>query len=200
MLRLALSRRALADGVGSVLAAFTRNDCSYESPADVHHDNLSVSRGRLTTIRSRDSGASFDAGSVETVFDMATTADEIAAGGADYAGEAPVDFLDPDVLVLSGAVPAHFVPSAKPWLWLSSDASAPAPPILLPMGGLSSLSGQGSAMVRADGVSLIAMTAVTLARLTRRPLVYASADSAAVRANSLPPSLPRAGRRRRRER
>jgi hypothetical protein len=168
-------------GDGSILAAFTRNDCAYERPDDVHHDNLSVSRGRLTTIRSPDGGETFDAASVATVFDMATTAEEIAASGGDgYAGEAPVDFLDRDVLVLSGAVPAHFVPSAKPWLRLSTDGGRTwRRPILLPTGGLASLSGQGSAMVRADGVSLIAMTAVTPDGWTRRPLVYASADGGA---------------------
>jgi hypothetical protein len=166
---------------GDLVAAFTRNDCVYGRPDDVHHDVLAVSRGRVSTIRSRDGGATWDAASVRTVFDMATTPDEIAAGGAaDYAGEPPVDFLDPDVLVLSGAVPAHFVPSARPWVSLSADGGLSwRRPILLPMGGLHSLSGQGSTSVRADGVSLIALTSVTPDGWTRRPLVYASPNGGA---------------------
>jgi hypothetical protein len=166
---------------GDVVAAFTRNDCVYGKPEDIHHDMLSVSRGRLSTIRSGDGGASWDAGSVTTVFDMARTADDIAgAGPADYADEAPVDFLDPDVLVLSGAVPAHFVPTAQPWLSLSRDGGRSwRRPVMLPMGGLPSLSGQGSTSVRADGLSLVAMTSVTPDGWTRRPLVYASENGGA---------------------
>ena len=168
-------------GGGDIVTAFTRNDCSYASPGDVHHDMLSVSRGRLTVIRSADGGASWDAASARTIFDMATTADEIVAGGpADYTGEPPVDFLDPDVLVVTGSVPAHFVPEAKAWLALSTDGGqAWRRPILLPFTGLPSLSGHGSAMVRRDGVSLAAMTTVTPDGWSRRPLVYASANNGA---------------------
>jgi hypothetical protein len=163
---------------GEIVAAFTRNHCVYTKPDDIHHDVLSVSRGRVSIIRSRDDGASWGADSVKTVFDMATTAEEIAAGGTEtYRDELRVDFLDRDVLVLSGAIPAHFVPTARPWISLSVDGGHSwRRPILLPLGGLHSLSGQGSTSVRADGVSLIALTSVTPDGWTRRPLVYASTD------------------------
>src|SRR5215218_1650182 len=78
---------------GDVVAAFTRNDCVYTRPDDVHHDVLSVSRGRLTVIRSADKGASWDQAGAKTVFDMATTADQIATNGPpDYSNEPAVDF------------------------------------------------------------------------------------------------------------
>jgi hypothetical protein len=168
-------------GNGDIVTAFTRNDCVYSKPEDIHHDVLSVSRGRLTVIRSSDRGASWDSSSAMTIFDMAITADEIAAGGpATYADEPPVDFLDPDVLVVTGSVPAHFVPSAKAWLALSADGGKSwRRPILLPFTGLPSLSGHGSANVREDGVSIVAMTTVTPDGWSRRPLVYASADNGA---------------------
>ena len=168
-------------GNGEVVAAFTRNDCVYSKPDDVHHDMLSVSRGRLTVIRSADRGRTWDASSALTIFDMATTANDIAAGGpADYAADAPVDFLDPDVLVVTGSVPAHFVPEAKAWLSLSVDGGRSwRRPILLPFTGLPSLSGHGSANVRRDGVSIIAMTTVTPDGWSRRPLIYASANNGA---------------------
>jgi hypothetical protein len=163
---------------GDIVAAFTRNDCDYGGADAVHHDKLAVSRGRVSTIRSADDGATWEAGTVATVFDMATTPDEITAGGApDYRDEAPLDLRDPDVLMLSGAVPAHFIPTAKPWVSLSGDGGRTwRRPILLPMGGLWSLSGQGSTCVRADGLGLVALTSVTPDGWVRRPLVYGSAD------------------------
>ncbi|CAH1651628.1 sialidase family protein [Chelatococcus asaccharovorans] len=163
---------------GDVVAAFTRNDCVYTSPDDVHHDMLSVSRGRVSTIRSSDGGETWDEASLRTVFDMSTSAEDIAANGPpDYGQEEPVDFLDKNVFILSGAVPAHFVPTARPWISLSSDGGRSwRRPVVLPLGGLHSLSGQGSTSVRADGVSLIALTSVTPDGWTRRPLVYASAN------------------------
>jgi hypothetical protein len=160
---------------GSILLSFTRNDCNYGSPDAVHHDVLSVSRGRLSTVRSHDDGRSWDQDSVQSVFDLKTPVEEITA--ADYSNEPPVDFLDPDVLIVSGALPALFVAGAKPWLRLSVDGGRTwRPPILLPMSGLSSVSAQGSAMVRSDGVSLLGMTAVTPDGWTRRPLIYGSAN------------------------
>ena len=158
---------------GDYVAAFTRNDCVYGKPDDIHHDVLSVSRGRVSTIRSSDGGATWDAGSIRTVFDMSRTGEDIdAAGPANYDEEPPVDFLDKDVF---GAVPAHFIPTARPWVSVSADGGRSwRRPVMLPMGGLHSLSGQGSTSVRADGLSLIALTSVTADGWTRRPLVYAS--------------------------
>lgn len=166
---------------GDVAAAFTRNDCTYGSPDDVHHNKLSVSRGRLTIIRSKDGGANWDAAGTKTIFDMTTTAADIAAGGpADYAGEPAVDFSDPDTLVVTGSVPAHFVPDAQAWLSLSTDGGQNwRRPILLSRAGLPSISGHGSAMARADGMSLVALTMVTPDGWTRRPLLYASANAGA---------------------
>lgn len=163
---------------GDVVAAFTRNDCVYRSGDDIHHDALSVSRGRVSIIRSPDGGATWDAGSARTIFDMATTAEQIAAAGdAAEAAAAAVDLRSPDTLILSGAIPAHFVPDARPWICLSPDGGRSwRRPVLLPMGGLHSLSGHGSVCARADGVGLIALTRVTPDGWTRRPLLYASAD------------------------
>jgi hypothetical protein len=165
-------------GNGDVVAAFTRNDCLYRTAADVHHDVLAVARGRVSVIRSGDGGASWQPDSVRTVFDMATTAEAIADGGADdYGAEPALDLLDRDVLVLSGAVPAHFVPTARAWICISADGGRSwRRPILLPMGGLTSLSGQGSFSARADGLGLIGLTHVTEDGWARRPLLFASAD------------------------
>jgi hypothetical protein len=166
---------------GDLVTAFTRNDCVYKKPDDVHHNVLSVNRGRLTCVRSKDKGLTWDAANAQTIFNMSMTADEIAAGGpADYSSEDPVDFLDKNTLVVSGAVPAHFVPDARSWISLSNDGGHSwRRPILLPTFGLPSVSAHGSANVREDGVSLLAMTMVTPDGWTRRPLVYASNNGGA---------------------
>lgn len=163
-------------GNGDVVAAFTRNDCDYGSPEDTHHNKLSVSRGRLTIVRSTDGGRSWDGAGAKTVFDMKTTAAEIAAAGpSTYEGEPAVDFLNRDTLVVTGSVPAHFVPEAQAWLALSTDGGQSwRRPILLDRCGLPSISGHGSANVRSDGLSLVALTMVTPDGWTRRPLLYAS--------------------------
>jgi hypothetical protein len=159
-----------------LVAGFNRNDCVYSNPDDVHHDILSVSKSKFTTLRSTDRGRSWDPSSRQVIFDMATTADEIAAGGpADYAAEPPLDFTDRNVLIATGATPAHFVPDARAWLRASTDGGRTwRKPMLLPLVGLPSLTGHGSAMVRSDGVSLLFLTAVSADGWTRRPLVYAS--------------------------
>ncbi|TDE10178.1 sialidase family protein [Jiangella asiatica] len=162
----------------SLLASFRRASVNYNNADDIHHDNLMVARGNVVSLRSTDNGSTWDPETMNEVIDLSTSPDQITCGGpADYSPEGPVDFQDEDVLVASGGVPAIFVPNARPWIRISTDGGrAWRRPILLPMTGLSSLSGQGSAVVRADGMCLVALTSVTPDGWTRRPLVYASPD------------------------
>jgi BNR repeat-like domain len=162
----------------SLVVAFTRNFVNYGDANDIHHDNLSVSRGSIVSLRSTDNGKSWGANTIQEVFNLTQTADQIAANGPqNYASEGPVDFTDKNVLVASGAVPAHFVVTAKAWISISTDGGRSwRRPILMPMTGLHSLSGQASTIVREDGMSLVALTAVTPDGWTRRPLIYASPD------------------------
>jgi hypothetical protein len=69
------------------------------------------------------------------------------------------------------------VPDARPWLRISIDGGRHwRRPVLVPMAGMTSLSGQGSAAVRSDGMCLLALTAVLPDGWTRWPLLYASPD------------------------
>ena len=167
-------------GSGQIVSAFTRLPCAYGGEADVHHNNLTVSQGLVSIIRSDDDGLTWKPDSVQTVFDKAMTAEEIAARGEpDYASEPAVDLQSADTLVLSGGIPGLFVPSSKPWICLSADGGFTwRRPTLLDPESLGSLSGHASVSVRADGVGLIALTRVTPDGWTRRPLVYASVDGA----------------------
>lgn len=163
---------------GSLVIAFKRADVDYGDAKDIHHDNLAVLRGRLVSLRSTDNGNSWDVGTLQDVSDLTLTAEQIEAKGpSNYDAEGPVDFLSKDVLIVSGSTPASFTPKSKPYIKMSADGGRSwRRPIILPMSGLGSLSGQGSTMVRSDGMSLIALTSVTPDGWTRRPLLYASPD------------------------
>lgn len=162
----------------SLLASFRRAPVNYTNADDIHHDNLMISRGRVVTMRSHDNGGAWDPESMGELMDLSTTPDQIEAGGAaDYSPEGPADFQNRDVLVASGGLPAIFVPDARPWMRISTDGGRVwRRPILLPMTGMTSLSGQGSSVVRADGMCLVALTAVLPDGWTRWPLIYASPD------------------------
>ncbi|GAA0935126.1 hypothetical protein GCM10009559_26380 [Pseudonocardia zijingensis] len=166
-------------GDGSLVAAFKCIPANYSDAADIHHDNIAVSRGHVVGVRSYDNGETWDPETFTEIFDLSSSADAIRSGGAaTHSPEGPVNFLDPDVLVASGGVPALFVPNADPWLTMSTDGGRVwRRPVLLPkLRGIPSLSGQGSFAVRADGMGLLALTAVTENGWKRRPLLYASAD------------------------
>jgi hypothetical protein len=165
---------------GSLVTGFKKIPNLYSSPGEIHHDRLTVQQGKLFVIRSIDNGRSWDPASQQAVFDLATTAEQIAAGApSDYLGEVPLDFNDRDVLVMAGAVPILLGPDSRAWLRVSTDGGRNwRPPVLLPLGGLSSLTGHGSSMAatRADGVHLLGMSTTTPDGWTNRPLIYASTD------------------------
>ncbi len=161
---------------GSLLLGFTRTPANYARPDDVHHDNLGQSKGILVTIRSPDGGRSWPAESIQPLHDLSTPLDVIAEADP-FATDAAVDFCAPDVLVASGAVPVRFAPGARAWTRISTDGGRHwRSPVTMPMSGLQSLSGQGSAIFRSDGMCLVALTAVSDEGWTRRPLIYASPD------------------------
>lgn len=161
---------------GSLLLGFTRKGVSYDNPDEIHHDNLGQSKGILVTIRSNDGGRTWSADTFEDLFDLSTPPDAIPAADPG-ATDLRLDFCDPDVLVASGAVPVRFAPGARAWVKISTDGGRHwRAPVAMPMTGLTSLSGQGSATVRADGLCLLALTTVDHDGWTRRPLIYASPD------------------------
>lgn len=163
---------------GDLMAGFKRIRNAYGTAAEVSHTKLTVGQGELHLIRSRDGGQNWDPETLLPVFRLSTTPDEIRAQGPEHYGpEGPLDFTDPNVLVMSGAVPALLKPESRAWLRASSDGGRTwRRPILLPLGGLGSLTGHGSAMTRSDGVQLLGLSTTTSDGWTHRPLVYASTD------------------------
>jgi hypothetical protein len=132
----------------------------------------------MVTLRTRDNGASW--GEPQLLYDLGAAQDELFAGGQDYSAEPRPNFLDPNVLVASGATPDYFRPHSRAWIRLSTDAGASwRRPILAPNAGLPSLSGHASALTRPDGVNLVFMTAVSQDGWKRRPVVYGSVDDGA---------------------
>ena len=163
---------------GEVLAGFKRIPSTYGAAAEISHTRLTVGQGRLVTIRSADGGARFDPGSLNVVFDLGTSAEQILrTGGDNYDGEPPLDFLDRNVIVMSGAMPALLKPDSRAWLRASADGGRTwRRPILLPLDGLSSLTGHGPPTVRAGRRRLLGLSTTSADGWTNRPLVYASTD------------------------
>ena len=163
---------------GSILTGFKKIQSAYAEAGEISHTRLTVGQGQLKTIRSVDGGQSWDQESIQTVFDLGTSAEAIGRdGGESYDDEPPVDFLDPNVIAMSGAMPALLKADSRAWLRLSTDAGRTwRRAILLPLQGLGSLTGHGPPTVRRDGMALLGMSYTTENGWTNRPLVYASTD------------------------
>lgn len=166
---------------GDRLVAFQRKPCDYAAPEEVNHDEVARVGPKIVTIRSSDNGKSWDANSLQVIFNLGADPEEIAeAGPMDYSAEPPLDFTDRDVLVACGATPDFFRPHSRAWIRASTDGGQSwRRPILAPHVGLPSLSAHASAIVRDDSVSLIFMTAVFDGGWKRRPVVYASVNGGA---------------------
>src|SRR6187399_804191 len=66
---------------GDIVTSFKKIPNSYSSYGEVNHERLTVQLGHLVTIRSRDNGKSWDRATQQQVFDLKTTAADIAAKG-----------------------------------------------------------------------------------------------------------------------
>mgnify|MGYP001258170540 CR=1 FL=1 len=163
---------------GDVVAGFKKIPSAYGTSGEISHTRLTVGQGRLVLIRSHDDGHSFDAASQQDVFDLADDAATILREhGESYAGHEPLDFLDPQVMVLAGALPALLKPTSRAWIRASSDGGRTwRPPILLPLCGLANVTGHGPPTVREDGMCLLGVSTTSPDGWTNRPLVYASPD------------------------
>ena len=163
---------------GDYVVAFKKKPAAYTAPEDVHHDEIAKVGPKMVTLRSTDKGGSWDPNSLQVIFDLGTPPETIFGDGPqDYAGEPPLDFTDRNVLVASGATPDYFRPNSRAWIRVSADGGHTwRKPILAPNVGLASLSGQSSSLVRADGMSLVFLTAVSADGWQRRPVVYGSVD------------------------
>jgi hypothetical protein len=163
---------------GDIVTSFKKIPSSYSSYGEVNHQRLTVQLGHLVTIRSRDNGKSWDPTTQQQVFDLKTTAADIAAmGDENYEKEGPVDFLNPDTLVMTGSIPLLIGPESRAWMRISTDGGMSwRRPILLPLKGLPVVCGHGSSSyaTRADGVHILGLTAMVGG--WTRPLVYASTD------------------------
>jgi hypothetical protein len=163
---------------GDVVTGFKKITNAYGDPGEVSHTRLTVGQGRLFLIRSHDDGATWDPDSQIPVFDLADDAARILSqNGESYAGQPPLDFLDPNVVVMAGALPALLKPDSRAWVRASSDGGKSwREPILLPLHGLANITGHGPPTVREDGMCLLGLSTTSADGWTNRPLVYASAD------------------------
>jgi hypothetical protein len=165
-------------GNGDLVVGFKRIANDYGGQAAVSHNALTYRQGELYLIRSRDNGRTWDSDTFQAVHKLDITAEEIdALGPRSYEPEGPLDFSSPDTLIMSGGVPALFKPDSQAWLRASEDGGLTwRRPILLPLGDFPSLTGNGSSMLRADGMHLMGLTVTRDDGWSNQPIVYASAD------------------------
>jgi hypothetical protein len=166
------------NAAGHHLVAFQKKPADYADPAEVNHDEVAKVGPRIVTLRSTDNGASWSP-APETLFDLSADQDALFRDGPkDYAHLPPLDFTDPDTLIASGATPDYFRPESRGWIRASTDGGLTwRPPILMKMSGLPSVSGNGSPLVRPDGVALQFVTVVTEDGWHRRPAVFRATEA-----------------------
>ena len=161
-------------GSGDWLVGFQKKPANYADPREINHDEVALARPKILTVRSTDNGENW--GDPQPLFDMADGPEVVARNG-DYSALPPVDFTDPDTLVASGATPDYFRPESQGWVRVSTDGGHSwRPPILMRMTGLPSVSGNGSPLVRPDGVALQFVTVVTENGWKRRPAVFRATE------------------------
>ena len=166
---------------GSIVAGFKRVPTSYGQPDDVDHTNLTRNMGEIVVIRSTDQGASWDQSSITPVFDMLIREEADLPGGkaADWSDLPPLDFTDPDTLLMGGGIPALFAPNARAWMRASTDGGRTwRPHTLLPNWDFPGVSMPGSSQysVREDGTMLLGIQTWAPGAQGPRPIVYASPD------------------------
>lgn len=164
-------------GGGELLQTFMAIRTNYASPDAISHDNIGRSSAsapmRSLTVRSTDHGRTWSK-PVEATMAVIDPAMKDAKALPDVA---PVDFLDPELLVANGST--NFgMPDGRSFVRLSRDKGHKwSPPLPLPLEGLHSLSAINSTLVRPDGRALLFMIEVDESGWNRHPVVYASTDN-----------------------
>lgn len=166
-------------GDGDLIANFMSRTVSYASADAIRHDVLGQnSTGpKMVTVRSRDRGKTWDGANPR----LNMMAGPGGGGGARALAEmptafdAPVDYLDKNILVANGSGGGFATATARPTLNLSRDGGETwGPTVQVPLDGMASMTGVQSTLVRPDGRCLLFMFSVEKDNSNRRPLVYGS--------------------------
>lgn len=166
---------------GTLIANFATRNVSYNSGDAIRHDVLgqNSSNPRTVTVRSKDRGKTWDGANPQ--YNM--MAGPGGAGGARQMAEmpsafdAPVNYLDRNVLVSSGSGGGFATSTARATLQLSRDGGKSwGPTVLLPSEGIYSMTGTQGVLVRPDGRCLLFLFSVEKDNSNRRPLVYGSTN------------------------
>jgi hypothetical protein len=159
-------------GDGVLLGNFLRMQVNYQDAATLDHEALLRGPAQLVTVRSRDRGRTWDGDAPQVIAGGATG--EHDGLGESIADLGPVDFTDGDTLVWSQCT-ASGTPDSRPYVRISKDAGRNWSRLYrLPLDGQPAVSANSSQLVRADGRSMMFLTAITENGWTRRPMVYLS--------------------------
>lgn len=166
---------------GDYILGMKKVAADYSDTSAINHDQVAKSGPKIMTIRSTDKGRTWDAGTLQLLYDLGPDqASMFDNAPPDYSACAPFDFSDPDVLVACGGTPDTFRPNSDTWLRVSTDGGETwRHPIRVHKAGFPSVTGHNSFLVRADGTSLMFGTVALEDGWKRRPAVFASVDGGA---------------------
>ena len=166
---------------GTLIANFATRNEVYDSGDANRHDVLgqNSTNPRTVTVRSHDRGRTWDG--AEPQYNM------MAGPGGEGRGLAreamatrfaePVDYLDPDVLVSSGAMGGFATSATQATVRVSRDGGVTwGETILVPLEGLAATTGIQSTLVRPDGRLLMFLFSIDKDNTHRHPLVYGSSN------------------------
>ncbi|MXO67094.1 sialidase family protein [Altericroceibacterium endophyticum] len=165
------------NGEGTLIANFSARTVKYASGDEINHDALEAGSGsdpKTVTVRSHDRGRTWDGDDPQI-----NMFSGIVERGADVAASlqpwAPIDYLDPQLLVANASVGGFAVKESRGTVRISKDGGDSwTPPVILPLDGLVSTTGIHSTLVRPDGRCLLFMFEVDKDNANRHPLVYRS--------------------------
>jgi len=166
---------------GTLIANFATRTVSYASGDAIRHDVLgqNSSNPRTITVRSRDRGLSWDGDHPQV--------DMMAGPGGEGRGmaredmpallNAPVDYLDRNVLVSNGVMGGFATGGTQGTVRISRDGGANwGPTVLVPLENLAAHTGIQSTLVRPDGRLLLFMFSIDADNSHRHPLVFGSVN------------------------
>ena len=166
---------------GTLIANFATRNVVYDSGDAIRHDVLgqNSTNPRTVTVRSHDRGRTWDG--ADPQYNM------MAGPGGEGRGLAreamptrfaePVDYLDPNVLVSSGAMGGFATSVTQGTARVSRDGGRTwGETILVPLEGLSATTGIQSTLVRPDGRLLMFLFSIDKDNTHRHPLVYGSSN------------------------
>jgi hypothetical protein len=166
---------------GEIAVGFVRNRVDYADPATFGHAAVDCQGGEHVVIRSKDGGATWDAGDLSTVYRRPALDAALRESGPPVAtgtcASPPDAAADGFCLIAGYGIPPHDAPDIA-FTTVSADRGRTwSTPVRLPAAGFENVGGRPSYLRRPDGLLLLFAHASRVAAERRAvPVVYGSSD------------------------